>query len=86
MIQTPEQYQFLYSTLAEYSKLITQLDENQKQTTTENQHNLEEHATVQLKNLQLDQKQKWSGIWTKPRQDSLEETGSVEEHETRFRS
>ncbi|XP_030278815.1 tyrosine-protein phosphatase non-receptor type 7 isoform X2 [Sparus aurata] len=44
MIQTTEQYQFLYSTLAQYS---SQLQHNQ------NQQNPEDHVSIQLQNLQL---------------------------------
>ncbi|XP_073326461.1 tyrosine-protein phosphatase non-receptor type 7-like [Pagrus major] len=44
MIQTTEQYQFLYSTLAQYS---SQLQHNQ------NQQNPEGHVSIQLQNLQL---------------------------------
>ncbi|XP_028265463.1 tyrosine-protein phosphatase non-receptor type 7-like [Parambassis ranga] len=47
MIQTTEQYQFLYSTLAQYS---SQLQLNQDQ----NQQNPEEQLSTQIQNLQLD--------------------------------
>ncbi|XP_061590777.1 tyrosine-protein phosphatase non-receptor type 7-like [Cololabis saira] len=46
MIQTTEQYQFLYSTLAQYS---SQLQHNQNQ----NQQNLGDQVSIQLQNLQL---------------------------------
>ncbi|XP_037628635.1 tyrosine-protein phosphatase non-receptor type 7-like [Sebastes umbrosus] len=52
MIQTTEQYQFLYSTLAQYS---SQLQHNQEQ--NQNQQNPEEQASIQLQNLQLDNTQ-----------------------------
>ncbi|XP_035518122.1 tyrosine-protein phosphatase non-receptor type 7-like [Morone saxatilis] len=50
MIQTTEQYQFLYSTLAQYS---SQLQHNQNQ----NQQNPEHQVSTQLQNLQLDDTQ-----------------------------
>ncbi|KAK5864109.1 hypothetical protein PBY51_001076 [Eleginops maclovinus] len=49
MIQTTEQYQFLYSTLAQYSQ---QLQLNQEQ--NQNQQNPEDQVSNQLQNLQLD--------------------------------
>ncbi|XP_029291515.1 tyrosine-protein phosphatase non-receptor type 7-like [Cottoperca gobio] len=52
MIQTTEQYQFLYSTLAQYS---CQLQHNQEQ--NQNQQNPEEQVSMQLQNLQLDNTQ-----------------------------
>ncbi|KAK1899122.1 Tyrosine-protein phosphatase non-receptor type 7 [Dissostichus eleginoides] len=52
MIQTTEQYQFLYSTLAQFSH---QLQLNQEQ--NQNQQNPEEQVSVQLQNLELDNKQ-----------------------------
>ncbi|KAJ4934645.1 hypothetical protein JOQ06_007430 [Pogonophryne albipinna] len=52
MIQTTEQYQFLYSTLAQFSR---QLQLNQEQ--NQNQQNPEEQVSVQLQNLELDNKQ-----------------------------
>ncbi|XP_056239861.1 tyrosine-protein phosphatase non-receptor type 7-like [Seriola aureovittata] len=53
MIQTTEQYQFLYSTLAQYS---CQLQHNQNQ----NQQNPEDRVSIQLQNLQLDNTQNHS--------------------------
>uniref|UniRef100_A0A3B4T3K8 protein-tyrosine-phosphatase n=2 Tax=Seriola dumerili TaxID=41447 RepID=A0A3B4T3K8_SERDU len=53
MIQTTEQYQFLYSTLALYS---CQLQHNQNQ----NQQNPEDRVSIQLQNLQLDNTQNQS--------------------------
>ncbi|XP_029361655.1 tyrosine-protein phosphatase non-receptor type 7 [Echeneis naucrates] len=55
MIQTIEQYQFLYSTLAQYSRQLHQNQQNQNQTNTlqQNQHNPEDHVSIQLQNLQL---------------------------------
>ncbi|XP_070825114.1 tyrosine-protein phosphatase non-receptor type 7-like [Chaetodon trifascialis] len=50
MIQTTEQYQFLYSTLAQYS---CQLQPKQEQ----NQQNSEDQVSIQLQNLQLDNTQ-----------------------------
>ncbi|XP_034056985.1 LOW QUALITY PROTEIN: tyrosine-protein phosphatase non-receptor type 7-like [Gymnodraco acuticeps] len=52
MIQTTEQYQFLYSTLAQFSR---QLQLNQEQ--NQNQQNPEEQVSVQLQNLELDNTQ-----------------------------
>nr|XP_020474635.1 tyrosine-protein phosphatase non-receptor type 7-like [Monopterus albus] len=49
MIQTTEQYQFLYSTLAQYS---SQLQQNQEQ--NQNQQNSEDQVGIELQNLQLD--------------------------------
>ncbi|XP_008287073.1 tyrosine-protein phosphatase non-receptor type 7 isoform X3 [Stegastes partitus] len=62
MIQTTEQYQFLYSTLAQYSRQLQQQqgpEPNQNQPTTlpQNQQNPEEQVSAQLQNLQLDSKQ-----------------------------
>ncbi|XP_029974082.1 tyrosine-protein phosphatase non-receptor type 7 [Salarias fasciatus] len=64
MIQTPEQYQFLYSALAQYSSQL-QLSQQQNQLITqqqdqqnpEDQQNLEEKVSIQLQNLQLDPEQ-----------------------------
>lgn len=63
MIQTPEQYQFLYSTLAQYSNQL-QLSQQQNQQIVhpqdrQNQLNLEEQQNLedQVKNLQLDSHQ-----------------------------
>ncbi|XP_013878345.1 tyrosine-protein phosphatase non-receptor type 7 [Austrofundulus limnaeus] len=56
MIQTTEQYQFLYSTLAQYSQQLQQNQEqNQTQPATqpENQQNPEDRVSLQLQNLQL---------------------------------
>lgn len=60
MIQTTEQYQFLYSTLAQYSRQLQhQQNQNQNQPTTppQNQQNPEDQVSVPLQNLQLDRKQ-----------------------------
>ncbi|KAK9514687.1 hypothetical protein VZT92_025383 [Zoarces viviparus] len=46
MIQTTEQYQFLYSTLAQYS--------SQLQHSKEQNQNMEDQVSIQLQNLQLD--------------------------------
>uniref|UniRef100_UPI0037E7C1DA tyrosine-protein phosphatase non-receptor type 7-like isoform X1 n=2 Tax=Semicossyphus pulcher TaxID=241346 RepID=UPI0037E7C1DA len=54
MIQTTEQYQFLYSTLAQYS---SQFQHNQEQNQNQNQQNPEEPASLRLQNLQLDDTQ-----------------------------
>ncbi|XP_071314783.1 tyrosine-protein phosphatase non-receptor type 7-like [Trachinotus anak] len=58
MIQTTEQYQFLYSTLAQYSCQL-QHNQNQNQSTTlpQNQQNPEDQVSIQLQNLQLDNTQ-----------------------------
>ncbi|KAM6925401.1 tyrosine-protein phosphatase non-receptor type 7-like [Xenentodon cancila] len=54
MIQTTEQYQFLYSTLAQYSRQLQQnQNQNQPSTQPQNQQNLEDQVTIQLQNLQL---------------------------------
>ncbi|XP_069033805.1 LOW QUALITY PROTEIN: tyrosine-protein phosphatase non-receptor type 7-like [Embiotoca jacksoni] len=56
MIQTTEQYQFLYSTLAQFSLQQQQQEENQNQSTSlpQNQQNPDENqVSVQLQNLQL---------------------------------
>lgn len=59
MIQTPEQYQFLYSALAQYSSQLHVSQQNQlTPQNAEDQQNLEERAAAQLQNLQLDPKQK----------------------------
>ncbi|XP_018526658.1 tyrosine-protein phosphatase non-receptor type 7 [Lates calcarifer] len=52
MIQTTEQYQFLYSTLAQYS---SQLQHSQEQ--NQNQQSPEDQVSIQLQNLQLDNTQ-----------------------------
>ncbi|XP_053280879.1 tyrosine-protein phosphatase non-receptor type 7 [Pleuronectes platessa] len=52
MIQTTEQYQFLYYTLAQYSSKL-QPDQEQNQ----NQQNPEEDVSIQLRNLHLDNTQ-----------------------------
>ncbi|XP_040008503.1 tyrosine-protein phosphatase non-receptor type 7-like [Xiphias gladius] len=60
MIQTTEQYQFLYSTLAQYS---SQLQHNQEQnqnrpiTLPQNQQNPGDQVNIQLQNLQLENTQ-----------------------------
>ncbi|XP_040920540.1 tyrosine-protein phosphatase non-receptor type 7-like [Toxotes jaculatrix] len=60
MIQTTEQYQFLYSTLAQYS---SQLQHNQEQnqnqpiTLSQNQQEQQDQVSIQLQNLQLDNAQ-----------------------------
>ncbi|XP_074538068.1 tyrosine-protein phosphatase non-receptor type 7-like [Halichoeres trimaculatus] len=53
MIQTTEQYQFLYSTLAQYSSQL-----QQKQDQNQNQQNPGEAVSLQLQNLQLDNTQR----------------------------
>ncbi|MEQ2300748.1 hypothetical protein AMECASPLE_029121 [Ameca splendens] len=54
MIQTTEQYQFLYSTLAQYSRQLQQnQDQNQTTTVTQNQQNPEDQVIVQLENVRL---------------------------------
>ncbi|XP_070766597.1 tyrosine-protein phosphatase non-receptor type 7-like [Enoplosus armatus] len=60
MIQTTEQYQFLYSTLAQYSSQLQHSQEqnqNQPVTVPQNQQNPEDQVSIQLQNLQLDNKQ-----------------------------
>lgn len=62
MIQTTEQYQFLYSTLAQYSRQLQhQQDQNQNQnqppTPPQNQQNPEDQVSLGLQNLQLDSRQ-----------------------------
>ncbi|XP_078477981.1 tyrosine-protein phosphatase non-receptor type 7-like [Lampetra planeri] len=52
MIQTPEQYQFLYTTLAKYS---SQLQHNREQNQT--QQNPDDQVSIQLQNLQLENTQ-----------------------------
>ncbi|CAK6981854.1 tyrosine-protein phosphatase non-receptor type 7-like [Scomber scombrus] len=58
MIQTTEQYQFLYTTLAQYS---SQLQQNQGQVQnrliTQNQQNQDDQVNIQLQNLHLDNTQ-----------------------------
>ncbi|XP_041656350.1 tyrosine-protein phosphatase non-receptor type 7-like isoform X2 [Cheilinus undulatus] len=59
MIQTTEQYQFLYSTLAQYSsQLQHKQEQNQNQHVTKPQQNPEEPVSLQLQNLQLDDTQR----------------------------
>ncbi|XP_047233438.1 tyrosine-protein phosphatase non-receptor type 7-like isoform X1 [Girardinichthys multiradiatus] len=54
MIQTTEQYQFLYCTLAQYSRQLQQnQDQNQITTVTQNQQNPEDQVSVQLENVRL---------------------------------
>ncbi|XP_008413170.1 tyrosine-protein phosphatase non-receptor type 7 isoform X1 [Poecilia reticulata] len=54
MIQTTEQYQFLYSTLAQYSRQLQQnQDQNQTNTDSQNQQTPEDQASVRLQNLRL---------------------------------
>ncbi|XP_047443215.1 tyrosine-protein phosphatase non-receptor type 7-like [Mugil cephalus] len=56
MIQTPEQYQFLYSTLAQYSSQLQNQHQNQNQPDTnlpQHQQNPEDRVSVQLQDLQL---------------------------------
>ncbi|CAJ1085624.1 tyrosine-protein phosphatase non-receptor type 7-like isoform X1 [Xyrichtys novacula] len=53
MIQTTEQYQFLYSILAQYSSQL-----QQKQDQNQNRQNPEEVVRLQLQNLQLDNPQR----------------------------
>ncbi|XP_043981890.1 tyrosine-protein phosphatase non-receptor type 7-like [Gambusia affinis] len=54
MIQTTEQYQFLYSTLAQYSRQLQQnQDQNQTNTESQNQQTPEDQASVRLQNLRL---------------------------------
>ncbi|XP_038579427.1 tyrosine-protein phosphatase non-receptor type 7-like [Micropterus salmoides] len=58
MIQTTEQYQFLYSTLAQYSSQLQHSQEqNQPVTVTQDQQNPEDQVSTQLQNLQLDNTQ-----------------------------
>lgn len=52
MIQTTEQYQFLYSTLSQYS---SQLQEQNQQ--NQNQQNTEDQVSRQLQNLQLSEQE-----------------------------
>ncbi|KAM4736950.1 tyrosine-protein phosphatase non-receptor type 7-like [Anableps anableps] len=54
MIQTTEQYQFLYSTLAQYSRQLQQNQhQNQTSTVSQNQQTPEDQASIRLQNLQL---------------------------------
>ncbi|XP_027867324.1 tyrosine-protein phosphatase non-receptor type 7 [Xiphophorus couchianus] len=54
MIQTTEQYQFLYSTLAQYSRQLQQnQDQNQANTDSQNQQTPEDQASMWLQNLRL---------------------------------
>uniref|UniRef100_A0A8D3AWG6 protein-tyrosine-phosphatase n=1 Tax=Scophthalmus maximus TaxID=52904 RepID=A0A8D3AWG6_SCOMX len=60
MIQTTEQYQFLYSTLAQYSSQQQhdqEQNQNQPITLPQNQQNPEDRISTQLQNLQLDNTQ-----------------------------
>ncbi|XP_026223963.1 tyrosine-protein phosphatase non-receptor type 7 [Anabas testudineus] len=54
MIQTTEQYQFLYATLAQYS---SQLQHKQEQNQAAAPQNSEDQVSIQLQNLQLDSTQ-----------------------------
>ncbi|XP_067449604.1 tyrosine-protein phosphatase non-receptor type 7-like isoform X4 [Thunnus thynnus] len=55
MIQTTEQYQFLYTTLAQYSsQLQHNQGQNQNQPITQNQQSQDDQVNIQLQNLQLD--------------------------------
>nr|XP_020516816.2 tyrosine-protein phosphatase non-receptor type 7-like isoform X1 [Labrus bergylta] len=63
MIQTTEQYQFLYSTLAQYSSQLQHKQEqnqtqNQPVTLPQNHQSPEEPVSLQLQNLQLDETQR----------------------------
>uniref|UniRef100_A0A3Q2PZD4 protein-tyrosine-phosphatase n=1 Tax=Fundulus heteroclitus TaxID=8078 RepID=A0A3Q2PZD4_FUNHE len=54
MIQTTEQYQFLYSTLAQYSLQLQQnQDQNQTTTVPQNQKNPEDQVSIRLQNVRL---------------------------------
>ncbi|XP_019118912.2 tyrosine-protein phosphatase non-receptor type 7 isoform X1 [Larimichthys crocea] len=60
MIQTTEQYQFLYSMLAQYSSQLQhnqEQNQNQPDTLPQNQQNPEDQASKQLQNLHLDNTQ-----------------------------
>lgn len=56
MIQTSEQYQFLYSTLAQYSSQLQQ-KQNQPASLPQSQQNPEDQVSIQLQNLELHSKQ-----------------------------
>ncbi|XP_053173615.1 tyrosine-protein phosphatase non-receptor type 7-like [Scomber japonicus] len=58
MIQTTEQYQFLYTILAQYSsQLQHNQDQVQNQLLTQNQQNQDDQVNIQLQNLHLDNTQ-----------------------------
>nr|XP_046253087.1 tyrosine-protein phosphatase non-receptor type 7-like isoform X2 [Scatophagus argus] len=58
MIQTTEQYQFLYSTLAQYSsQLQHKQEQNQSVTLPQSQQSQQDQVSLQLQNLQLDNTQ-----------------------------